>query len=170
MISRYLVPLHRRFCLSETSTISSRILFYISMTLSSFLMISPLSYSLNYWSPMSKPLWTPPFTLQTIGISLLSWTLASLYDFPALRIPGLSTLEIMGRQSLEIYFIAEILQEFVMYPGKRRGGGVWEKVVRLMQRSGMPRDWACLVVSSVWAVGFAMVGTGLNRLGWKIKL
>jgi len=171
MISTYLVPLHRKYCLSETSTLTTRLLFYATITTVSTFLIYPLPYFLLPWLPLSKPLWTPPFLLQTTGITLLSWTMASLYDFPSLPyIPGLPTLETMGRKSLEIYLAAEILQEFLMYPGKRKGGGMWEGVVRGLQGMGLGREWACFWVSFGWAVGFGWVGWGLEYLGWKIKL
>jgi predicted acyltransferase len=118
---------------------------------------------------MSKPLWTIPFVLQTTGISLLSWLAASLVDiYPSIK--ATKFLEVMGQKSLEVYLAAEILQEFVMYPGKRRGGGLWEVVVGGLQAFGVPRDWSCLLVSTVWAGLFTGVAYALDYLGWKIKL
>lgn len=78
----------------------------------------------------------------------------------------------MGRRSLEVYLAAEILQEFVMYPGKRRGGGFWERIVRWIDAgTGVRgREWSCLVVSFVWAGLFAGFAWMLDRLGWRIKL
>ena len=46
-------------------------------------------------------------------------------------------LEVMGRRSLEVYLAAEITEEFVMYPGKRRGGGIWEVVLSGLGRLGV---------------------------------
>jgi len=76
----------------------------------------------------------------------------------------------MGRKSLEVYLAAEILQEFVMYPGKRRAGGVWETVITLLEKLGVGRAWSCFLVSFVWAGLFAGFGLALDWMGWKIKL
>ena len=76
----------------------------------------------------------------------------------------------MGQRSLEVYLAAEVLQEFVMYPGKRRGGGVWEMVVRGLQGVGMGRNWSCLFVSFGWAGLFTGFAFALDYLGWNIKL
>lgn len=118
---------------------------------------------------MSKPLWTLPFVLQTTGITLLSWLAASFVDmFPSIK--ATQFLEVMGRQSLEVYLAAEILQEFVMYRGQRRGGGLWETVVRGLEGVGMERNWSCLCVSLGWAGIFTGVAFALNFMGWKIQL
>src|ERR1700730_14470272 len=127
----YILPLHHKHCISESSTRRSRFLFYSTFLIISFLLIYPFPSFLTTYLPISKPLWTPPFLVRTIGITLLSWLLASIIDlYPSLPIPGITLLEAMGRKSLEVYLSAEILQEFVMYPGKRRGGGLWESVIR----------------------------------------
>jgi predicted acyltransferase len=169
LISTYLVPLHHKYCISETSTPRTRIKFYSLLTLTSLLLILPTTHLLTLLFPLSKPLWTPPFLVQTVGITLLSWVLASTIDmYPSLR--GTQWVETMGRKSLEIYLAAEILQEFVMWPGKRRGGGVWEGVVRGLEWVGWGRRWSCLVVSLGWAGVFAGFGILLDFMGWRIKL
>ena len=118
---------------------------------------------------MSKPLWTLPFVLQTTGITLLSWSAASLVDvFPSVR--ATRFLEVMGQRSLEVYLAAEILQEFVMYPGKRRAKGVWEMVVRGLQGVGVGRGLSCLLVSLGWAGLFSGFAFALDYFGWKLKL
>lgn len=76
----------------------------------------------------------------------------------------------MGRRSLEVYLAAEILQEFVMFPGKRRGGGVWESIVRGISGMGVNRKWSCFIVSFVWGVVFAGFGWVLDFMGWRIRL
>src|SRR5579859_4931563 len=140
LLSTYLLPLHQKYCVSPTSTKKSRISFYTLTLLLSLSLLLPLPPLLTPYLPLSKPLWTPPFLAQTIGVTLLSWLLASLYDLsPVLHIPGISLLESMGRRSLEVYLAAEILQEFAMYPGKRRGGGVWEGVVGGLEGTGVGR-------------------------------
>jgi predicted acyltransferase len=118
---------------------------------------------------MSKPLWTPPFLIQTLGVTLLSWLFASFIDlYPSL--PGTQLIEAMGRRSLEVYLAAEILQEFAMFPGKRPGGGMWETCVRWVIGIGVAREWSCLFVSFCWAGLFAGFGWVLDRKGWRIKL
>jgi predicted acyltransferase len=120
---------------------------------------------------MSKPLWTPPFVIQTVGITLLSWILASLIDFyPNIPVPGIPLLEAMGRKSLEVYLAAEILQEFVMYPGKRHGGGLWESMVQKVCWIGVERTWSCLLVSLGWGMAFAGFGWIVDLMNWKIRL
>src|SRR5204863_824737 len=95
----------------------------------SLLLIHPIPSLLTIWLPMSKPLWTPPFLAQTIGITLLSWLLASLIDiYPSIQAAGL--LEAMGRRSLEVYLAAEILEEFAMFSGKRWEAGLWEEILK----------------------------------------
>jgi predicted acyltransferase len=169
LISTYLLPLHHKYCVSTTSTLRSRITFYSILFLSSIAVITPLPYLLTPFIPMSKPLWTPPFLIQTIGVTLLSWLLASVIDlYPA--IPGTQLIEAMGRRSLEVYLAAEILQEFVMFPGKRRGGGLWETWVRSVVGVGVAREWSCLLISFCWAGVFAGFGWFLDRKGWRIKL
>jgi len=133
------------------------------------MLIRPLPTVLQFVVPMSKPLWTPPFVLQTTGVTLLSWLLASLIDvFPSL--PGTKIIEAMGRRSLEVYLAAEILQEFAMYPGKRRGGGAWERVVIALTNLEIPRAWICLFVSVCWASVFAGFGWFLDYMGWRMRL
>jgi len=172
LISKYILPLHHKTCISpESSTRRSRITFYVSLLLLSLLLIHPLPSLFQIFLPLSKPLWTPPFLLQTIGVTLLSWLLASLIDiYPSLPVPGVRLLETMGRRSLEVYLAAEILQEFVMYPGKRRGGGVWEDLVRGICTLGVERRWSCLAVSLGWGVVFAGFGWGLDVMGWRLRL
>jgi predicted acyltransferase len=169
IIAEYLVPLHRRYCIDEeTSNKRTRGLFYlVVLAISFFLILVPRL--LMHWLPMSKPLWTLPFVLQTTGITLLSWLLASRVDTrPSIRFTNF--LEVLGQRSLEVYLAAEILQEFVMYPGKRRGGGTWEGVVGGLQGWGVGRSWACLVVSLGWASVFTMFAYVLKGLGWRLKL
>lgn len=167
----YILPLHQKYCISESSTRRSRITFYLLLLLTSLLLINPLPALLHIYLPMSKPLWTPPFLVQTIGITLLSWLFASLIDlYPRIPIPGLRLLESMGRRSLEVYLAAEILQEFVMYPGKRRGGGLWERIVGGISGLGVERRWSCLVISVLWAGVFAGFGWVLDFMGWRIRL
>jgi hypothetical protein len=76
----------------------------------------------------------------------------------------------MGRKSLEVYLAAEILQEFVMWPGKRRGGGLWEMMVRGVERVGWGRGVSCGIVSLGWAGMFAGLGILLDFMGWRIRL
>ena len=116
---------------------------------------------------MSKPLWTPPFLLQTVGISFLSWVLASIVDIsPSIwEFP----FEAMGRRSLEVYLAAEILQVFAMYKWNE-AGGPWESVVTVLMWWGVSRPWSCLIVSLIWAFAFAGFGWVLGRFGWRIKL
>ena len=76
----------------------------------------------------------------------------------------------MGRRSLEVYLTAEIFQEFVMYPGKRFGGGVWGIVVNAVEKVGIGRGWSCFLVSFGWAGLFAGFGFVLDWMGWRIKL
>jgi hypothetical protein len=170
LLSTYLVPLHQKYCISpDSSTIRTRITFYLTTLLTTLLLIYPLPSLLSIWLPMSKPLWTPPFLFQTTGITILSWLLASFIDiYPSLR--GTQLLEMMGKRSLEVYLAAEILQEFVMYPGKRHGGGMWEGLVRGVEKVGIGRSWSCFLVSFGWAGIFAGFGWILDRLGWRIKL
>jgi predicted acyltransferase len=118
---------------------------------------------------MSKPLWTPPFLIQTIAVTLLSWLLASIIDiYPSIH--GTQFLEAMGRRSLEVYLTAEIFQEFVMYPGKRHAGGAWGIVVSALERLGLGRERSCFLVSFGWAWLFAAFGFALDWMGWRIKL
>ena len=157
--------------MSENSTLRSRIAFYITLLLASLILIHPLPSLLGFYLPMSKPLWTPPFVIQTVGMTLISWLLASLIDlYPSISIPGVRLLEAMGRRSLEVYLAAEILQEFVMYPGKRRGGGLWESIIRKVCGLGVKRTWSCLLASLVWGMIFAGFGWVLNVMNWKIRL
>ena len=157
--------------MSQASTRRSRIAFYATLLLASLLLIYPLPSLLTVYLPMSKPLWTPPFVIQTVGITLISWLLASLIDvYPSIPIPGIRLLEAMGRRSLEVYLAAEILQEFVMYPGKRRGGGLWESIVQKVCWLGMKRTWGCLLVSLGWGMIFAGFGWVLDVMKWKIRL
>jgi predicted acyltransferase len=128
-----------------------------------------LPHILSSLLPFSKPLWTPPFLVQTIGVSLLSWTFASILDICP-SISFVKPLETMGRYSLEIYLAAEILQEFIMFPGKRNGGGLWEVLVSWVEDIGIGRSLSCLFVSFCWAVSFAWFGSALDLLGWKMKL
>jgi hypothetical protein len=88
--------------------------------------------------------------------------------YPSIQAAGL--LEAMGRRSLEVYLAAEILEEFVMFPGKRRGGGLWEKIVQGIEGVGVGRDWSCFLVSFIWAGVFAGFGWALDRMRWRIKL
>jgi predicted acyltransferase len=169
IIAEYLVPLHRRYCIDEvTSNKRTRGLFYLLVLAISF-SLTHVPSLLMHWLPMSKPLWTIPFVLQTTGITLLSWLLATHVDtHPSIRFTNF--LEVLGQRSLEVYLVAEILQEFVMFPGKRRGGGTWEGVVGVLQAFGVGRSWACLLVSLGWAwvfTGFAYI---LKGLGWRLKL
>jgi predicted acyltransferase len=164
LMSTYLLPLQQKYCISSPTR--SRLIFYSVIAFASCILIYPLP--LLFPLPLSKPLWTPPFLLQTIGISLLSWLLASLVDvYPSLKI---SPLEAMGRRSLEVYLAAEILQEFAMYPGKRTSGSLWEGIVKLVMDFGVSRRWGCLLLSTVWAGVFAAFGWILDRYEWRIKL
>ena len=118
---------------------------------------------------MSKPLWTPPFLVQTTGITLLSWLLASIIDlYPAIR--SMQFLEVMGRRSLEVYLAAAIAEEFIMYPGEQRGGSTWEIMLSGLERLGIGRSWSCFLVSFGWAGLFAGFGWVLDWMGWRIKL
>jgi predicted acyltransferase len=164
LISTYIIPLHQKHCISQQSTHRSKISFYTTLLIITYLLIHPIPYLLTYLFPMSKPLWTPPFLMQTIGITLLSWILASSIDFPNVHFP---LLETMGKKSLEIYLAAEILQEFAMYSGKR--AGLWEGSVGLGE-GFVAREWSCLFVSFLWALMFAGFGVWLDWMGWGIKL
>lgn len=179
LISTYLIPLHQKYYISqESSTLRTKITFYFTIIFTSLFLIYPLPSLLSIWLPMSKPLWTPPFLFQTIGITLLSWLLASIIDirpssssfsfFSISRWTGF--LEIMGRRSLEIYITAEILQEFIMYPGERHGGGCWEILVSGLEGVGIGRGWSCFLVSLGWGGMFSGFGWILDRRGWRIKL
>ena len=82
--------------MSQASTRRSRIAFYATLLLASLLLIYPLPSLLTVYLPMSKPLWTPPFVIQTVGITLISWLLASLIDvYPSIPIPGIRLLEVL---------------------------------------------------------------------------
>jgi hypothetical protein len=168
LLSKHLVPIHHKYCISPSSTIRTRLQFYITLFISSILLIHPLPHLFFPLLPFSKPLWTPPFVTQTIGISLLSWLFASVIDIYPF-IPFTTPLQTMGRQSLEVYLAAEILQEFVMYPGKRNGGGMWEVIVGGIEKLGVRRDWSCLLISVVWAGIFTGFGCVFEWLGWKIR-
>jgi hypothetical protein len=76
----------------------------------------------------------------------------------------------MGRRSLEVYLTAEILQEFLMYPGKRAGGGIWEMIINQIINIGLTRRWSCFLVSLLWAGVFAGFGVILDFMGWRMKL
>jgi hypothetical protein len=76
----------------------------------------------------------------------------------------------MGRRSLEVYLAAEISQEFLMYPGKRAGGGIWEMAVRQIINIGLTRQWSCFLVSLLWAGVFAGFGAVLDSMGWRMRL
>lgn len=163
------MPLHHTYCISPDSTKRSRVLFYTSLSTACLILIFPLPILLSYLFPISKPLWTPPFLVQTAGISILSWLLASIIDiYPSIR--SLSPLEALGRRSLEIYLLAEILQEFAMHPGKRTGEGLWDKAVQGLVEIGMGRGTSCLVVSCIWSLMFTGIGVMLDRLGWRLRL
>jgi len=152
----------------ETASTRTRWSFYVSVLAIAFSLIH-LPQLLTPWLPMSKPLWTLPFVLQTTGITLLSWFAASHADaHPSLR--ATNFLEVLGQRSLEVYLVAEFLQEFVMYPGKKSGGGAWEGVVRGLQGWGLARSWACLIVSLGWAWTFTGFAYVLKGLGWRLKL
>ena len=70
-------------------------------------------------TPVSKPLWTPPYVFETVIISAAFWLMTAIVDHYPQLVTGtgilnslLATLEVMGQRSLEIYLGGEILQEF----------------------------------------------------------
>ena len=103
LISTFLVPLHQKYCISQHSTIRTRMIFYLTLLFTGLLLLHPIPSLLSPLLPMSKPLWTPPFLIQTTGMTLLSWLLASIIDiYPTIQ--GTQFLEAMGRREFRSLF------------------------------------------------------------------
>jgi predicted acyltransferase len=134
---------------------------------SSFLItgISLKSLSPNYFS-ISKPLWTPSFVLTSNGWNILK------YLFVKLSIPYLPTsienlLSLVGRYSIEVYFIGEILLLLLKfeYRGKK---SIWKFCeYKLSNVFGKGTSQTILtILFDATLIGFAAL---CNTYGWKLR-
>lgn len=79
--------------------------------------------SSNYF-PVSKPLWTPSFVLTSNGWSILKY-LAIKSLVPYLPLNVRDTLAIVGRHSMEVYFLGEFLLLALKYEF-REDNSIWK--------------------------------------------
>ena len=118
--------------------------------------------------PMSKPLWTPPFTLITIATTMVGWLVCSPVDrYPQLitsyPLSPLHILDALGRRSLEIYLTSEIAWEFTVWSGLR---GLW---MRKMY-SVMSVALSGFLFSTVYLFVFCVIGQGLIRYKLRLRI
>lgn len=67
------------------------------------------------YAPISKPLWTPSFTMASTGWSILKFALLKSI-FPYLPSFVSQTLKVLGAHSMEIYFSGELLMLGLKHP------------------------------------------------------
>lgn len=78
--------------------------------------------------PVSKPLWTPSFTLQTTGYSILNYCIS---NWLCLILPTSisNSIQLMGQYSLENYFFGELLLVGLKESYVRSSGvTLWDKI------------------------------------------
>lgn len=68
-----------------------------------------LAYAFPKHTPISKPYWTPSFTLIAGGYSILKYTFVSAFLLPRLPQSIIYGLTCLGKRSLEVFFSSAIL-------------------------------------------------------------
>ncbi|GMM35182.1 hypothetical protein DASC09_025070 [Saccharomycopsis crataegensis] len=117
--------------------------------------------------PVSKPLWTPAFALTSNGWSILKY-LAVKNAIPYLPSLVKNLLAIVGKQSMEVYFLGEILLLISKYEFTENTS-IWK-----MAQSGLNKIFSSAITKTILTLTFdiSLVGFAYwcNANGWKIRL
>lgn len=121
----------------------------------------------NYF-PMSKPLWSPAFVLATNGVTILKYLLLKV-SMPYLPNVVSHVLAVVGRHSLEVYFLGEITLLGLKYKPAVGGKSIWTRIESFLSKY-LPRGLTQTLLTVAFdaaLVGFALL---CNSKGWKIRL
>lgn len=118
--------------------------------------------------PISKPLWTPTFILTSNGISILKYLLLKV-SIPFLPELAKNILAVVGKQSMEVYFLGEILLLVLKYENKTSKTSIWNKLELYLNKvfSTNISKTILTVAFDISLIGFALL---CNIKGWKIRL
>lgn len=137
-----------------------------SCFLSSGLILSKISP--NYF-PISKPLWTPAFILTSNGWSILKYLLVKV-SIPYLPKCITTMLSVVGKHSMEVYFLGELLLLLSKYEFQK-GKSLWTMLESWLLHIFPNKSAFSLTILTV-AFDAALVGFALvcNSYKWKIRL
>lgn len=126
-----------------------------------------LSKILPSYFPISKPLWSPSFVLLSNGWSILKYLLIKI-SIPYLPISIKNLLSIVGKYSMEVYFLGEILLLGLKYESSKNKS-MWKLIETNLSRILTPKLAQVLltIAFDVSLIGFAYL---CNFKGWKIRL
>ncbi|KAH3898655.1 uncharacterized protein SCODWIG_03813 [Saccharomycodes ludwigii] len=118
----------------------------------------------NYF-PVSKPLWTPSFTMISTGWSILK------YSFLKMGISFLpkyvqSLLSIVGRQNMEVYFMGEILLLLLKY--KQNKKSIWGYCYQKLGNY-LPDWWVQFFLTSSFNMTLVLFAVFCNKYRLKIR-
>ena len=85
-------------------------------------LVALLGFAFTGWLPISKELWTAPYTLWTAAVSLLALSLLHGLDFGPLSTPVLAPLRLLGKQALLAYTLAHLLSDLSIHLVRVPGG------------------------------------------------
>lgn len=137
-----------------------------SSFLSSGFILSKISPT---YFPISKPLWTPAFILTSNGWNILKYLLVKV-SIPYLPTSITSLLSVVGNQSMEIYFLGELLLLLSKYEFQS-GKSLWTICESWLSsvfynRRGIAQTILTVAFDAA-LVAFACV---CNSYNWKIRL
>ncbi|CDK28210.1 unnamed protein product [Kuraishia capsulata CBS 1993] len=124
-----------------------------------------LSLASPKFLPVSKPLWSPTFTLMTSGYSICKCALVKA-SIPYLPVSLLRALGTVGKKSMEVYFFGEILDIALKYGGSK---SIWVKAKSWLEsRVGSTISEIIMILSS--DVALAAFAFACSRYDWSIRL
>lgn len=118
--------------------------------------------------PVSKPLWTPSFVLMSNGVSMLRY-LALRSAYPYLPQALQSALGVVGRNSLEIYFIGRFLMILCDQTPFSLEQSLWESTQSFLKRF-MPQALATLGMTIAYDVLLVSLAMLCEKYNFHIRL
>lgn len=117
--------------------------------------------------PISKPLWTPSFTMVSSGWSMFKFGLLQMLS-PFIPSYIMRSLKIFGSHSMEIYFVGELLMIGLKHP-LQSGKSVWHYCLDKLNRGLTPRlsqaTMTCLFEAILMGVAY-----GCNMCSIRIRI
>ncbi|KAG0687275.1 hypothetical protein C6P40_002574 [Pichia californica] len=132
--------------------------------LSSGLVLSKISPE---YMPISKPLWSPTFVLTSNGISILKYLMLKV-TIPYFPTVLKNLLSIVGKHSMEVYFLGEIVLLGLKYCPKN-GSSLWNRMESLLNKV-LPKGITQGILTVGFDISLVCFAFLCHSKGWRIRL
>ena len=125
-------------------------------------------WSLSFWIPINKALWTASFVFVTAGSGLALWTLIGLIWNRAANLAPARLAVLYGQTALTLYVIHMLLLAIIVRK-LPDGTRIWDALYAALASTGLPPAFASLVFALIAGALCTAPLAYLKRKGWLIK-